>query len=101
MDKKDESFADFQITELVPDKKVVWKVTDSYLVWFNDKKEWNGTEVVFEISKKENATQIDFTHVGLVPGVECYDACEAGWNEHIIQSLTKFINEGVGHPRQL
>jgi hypothetical protein len=92
------TFVDFTISELVPNKKVVWKVTDCNLDWITNKKEWNGTEVVFEISEKNNATQIDFTHVGLVPGVECYSDCEAGWTGHVTGSLVKFMNEGVGMP---
>ena len=93
-----ETFVDFQISEFAPEKKVVWKVADCNLHWINNKKEWNGTNVVFELSKKENATQIDFTHIGLVPGVECYNDCELGWTGHITQSLVKFINEGKGMP---
>jgi hypothetical protein len=93
-----ETFVDFQISELVPNKKVVWKVTDCNLHWIKDKKEWNGTEVVFEISEKKNSTQMDFTHVGLVPKVECYKDCEAGWNTHITESLMRFVNEGKGMP---
>ncbi len=93
-----ETFVDFQISELVPDKKIVWKVTDCNLHWIKNKKEWNGTEVVFELSDKKNSTQIDFTHIGLVPGIECYKDCEAGWTEHITESLVKFINEGKGMP---
>jgi hypothetical protein len=82
----------------VTNKKVVWKVTDCNLHWINNKKEWNGTEVVFEISEKKNSTQMDFTHVGLFPGVECYKDCEVGWNEHVGDSLLKVINEGQGMP---
>ncbi len=93
-----DTFVDFQISEFVPEKKVVWKVTNCNLHWINNKKEWNGTDVVFELSEKENATQIDFTHVGLVPGVECYNDCEVGWNGHLTQSLVRFINEGKGRP---
>jgi hypothetical protein len=92
------TFVDFKISELVPCKKVVWKVTDCNLHWINNKKEWNGTEVVFKISGKNKSTQIDFTHVGLVPGVECYEDCEVGWDGHITNSLVKFINEGIGMP---
>jgi hypothetical protein len=92
------TYVDFQISELIPNKKVVWKVKDCNLDWIEAKKEWKGTEVVFEISKKGNATQIDFTHVGLVPGVECYNDCEAGWNGHLTNSLVNFINEGKGMP---
>jgi hypothetical protein len=93
-----ETFVDFQISELVPNKKVVWKITDCNLHWIKTKKEWNNTEVVFEISAENNKTKIDFTHVGLVPGVECYKDCEEGWNGHVTGSLVKFINEGKGMP---
>lgn len=93
-----ETFVEFKVSELVPNKKVVWKVTDCNLHWINNKKEWNNTEVVFEISEKENDTQINFTHIGLVPGVECYSDCEVGWNGHLKNSLVKFINEGKGMP---
>ena len=92
------TWVDFRITELIPAKKVVWQVTDCNLQWINNKKEWNDTEVVFEISKKKNVAQIDFTHVGLIPSFECYKDCETGWTEHVTDSLVKFINEGKGMP---
>ncbi len=94
------TFVDFQITELVPNRKLVWKVTDCYLPWLEDKKEWNNTQVVFELSEEKDKTKIDFTHIGLVPGMECYNVCEEGWNGHITNSLVKFINEGKGMPKQ-
>ena len=92
------TFVDFQISELVPGKKVVWKVTDCNLDWIKTKKEWNGTEVVFEISGKGNTSEINFTHIGLVPGVECYSDCEVGWTGHITNSLVNLINTGKGQP---
>ena len=92
------TFVDFQIKELVPNKKVVWQVTDCHLDWINNKKEWNDTEVVFEVLEKENATQILFTHIGLVPEVECYTDCEVGWTGHITNSLVMLITEGKGMP---
>ena len=95
------AFVDFVVSELVPSKKVVWKVTDCYLPWFKDKKEWNNTEVVFQLSEDDpvarGKTKIDFTHIGLVPEVECYEVCEKGWNGHI-STLETFINEGKGLP---
>lgn len=87
------SFVDFVVSEFLPGKKVIWKVTDCYLPWFQDKKEWNNTEVVFELAEEEDKTKVDFTHIGLVPEVECYDVCEKGWNGHI-HNLEQFINEG-------
>jgi hypothetical protein len=98
------SFVDFIVSELIPDKKIVWKVTDCYLPWFRDTKEWNKTEVVFQLSEESpddtigrSSTKIDFTHIGLVPEVECYDVCEKGWNGHI-NTLDQLINEGKGLP---
>jgi len=93
-----DTFVDFLISELVPNKKVVWKVTDCNLHWINAKKEWVNTEVVFEISPENNQSKIDFTHIGLVPSVECYEDCEVGWTGHVTTSLVSFINTGKGQP---
>lgn len=92
------TWVDFEITEMIPDKKVVWKVTDCNLQWINNKKEWNGTDVVFDISTSNNSTQIDFTHSGLIPACECYNDCKVGWTEHVTESLVQYINEGTGMP---
>jgi Activator of Hsp90 ATPase homolog 1-like protein len=93
-----ETYVDFVISEIVPDKKVVWKVLDCNLHWIKAKKEWTDTEVVFEISSQNNKSKIDFTHVGLVPGVECYNDCEVGWTGHLTKSLVSLMNQGKGMP---
>ncbi|HSZ85716.1 MAG TPA: SRPBCC domain-containing protein [Puia sp.] len=93
-----ETFVTFKLIEVVPDKKVVWLVTDCYLHWLSDKKEWMNTKVFFEISEKNGSTKIDMTHVGLTPEVECYKDCKQGWDGHIKQSLYKLITEGKGMP---
>jgi len=89
------AFVDFVITEILPNKKMVWKVSDCHLHWFQDKKEWNNTELVFQLTEENGKTRIDITHVGLVPQLECYEVCEKGWNGHI-STLERFINEGRG-----
>jgi uncharacterized protein YndB with AHSA1/START domain len=93
-----ETFVTFKLIEVVPDEKVVWLVTDSYLHWINNKKEWMNTKIVFEISDKNGSTKIDMTHVGLVPESECYNDCKKGWDGHIKQSLYKFVTVGKGMP---
>ncbi|HWZ35965.1 MAG TPA: hypothetical protein VNW51_07370, partial [Mucilaginibacter sp.] len=62
------------------------------------KKEWNGTRVVWDITPIGNATEIVMTHIGIVPGSECYNVCSAGRTEHIKSSLCKLLSEGVGLP---
>lgn len=84
--------------EVVPDKKIVWLVTDSSIHWLKDKTEWSGTKVVWEASSAKGTTTIDMTHVGLVPEVECYDDCNEGWNFYVGKSLFKFLTENKGLP---
>jgi uncharacterized protein YndB with AHSA1/START domain len=60
-----------KITEFVPGNKVVWHVSDSHLNFVKDKTEWTGTDIVFEITRKNDKTELRFTHVGLVPAFEC------------------------------
>ncbi len=87
-----------KITEFVPGKKVVWRVTDSRLNFVKDKTEWTGTEVVFEIARKGNKTEVRFTHVGLVPKFECYGGCSGAWGFLINDSLRNLIKTGKGQP---
>jgi hypothetical protein len=93
-----ETFITMKIVELVPDKKIVWHVTDCYKHWLKDKKEWKDTKMNWKISSKKGATQITFTHIGLVPGLECYDGCENAWGQYIKGSLLKLLTKGKEVP---
>jgi hypothetical protein len=93
-----ETFVTFEITEFVPGKRVVWQVTDCYLHWINDKTEWNGTSILWEVTPEGDGVRVDMTHRGLVPDAECFEDCQTGWNHHIGESLLKYLNESVGMP---
>ena len=53
--------ATFKITEFVPGKKVVWHVLDNSFNFTQDKNEWIGNDMVFEIAKKGDKTEVHFT----------------------------------------
>ena len=68
-----------KVTELVPGKKVVWHVSDAHLGFVENKSEWKGTDIVFDIAKNGDKTEVRFTHKGLVPAYECYNNCSNAW----------------------
>jgi hypothetical protein len=89
-----------KIVEFVPGKKVVWRVVDAELNFVKDKTEWNGTDVVFEIARKGDKTELRFTHFGLVPAFECYGGCSGAWGFYINDSLRSLITTGEGEPNK-
>jgi len=97
---KDLHFSTQKITEFVPGKKVVWHVSDSRLNFVKDKSEWNGTDIVFDIARKDDKTELRFTHVGLVPALECYEDCSGAWGSYVKDSLRSLITTGKGQPEK-
>lgn len=89
-----------KITEFVPGKKVVWHTTDSHISFVENKTEWNGTDIVFEINKQGDKTELRFTHVGLVPAIACYGDCSGAWGFYIDTSLRDLITTGKGQPTE-
>lgn len=87
-----------RVTELEVARRVVWKVVASELSFVSEPAEWTGSEIIFEITPKPGGTELQFTHVGLLPDVECYDACSAGWIHYIGGSLHSLITTGAGLP---
>ncbi len=84
-----------KITEFIPGKKVVWDVLESSLNFIKDKSEWKGTQITFELTKKGDTTEVRFTHIGLIPNIECFSACSNAWGSLINGSLRSLIATGV------
>ena len=91
-------YSNQKLVEFVPNKKLVWLVTDSHLNWIKDKQEWTNTKISFEIISKGTYTQLIFTHIGLVPELECYNDCRKGWDLYIKDSLFRLLTSGKGLP---
>ncbi len=82
------------VTELVPGKRVAWQVVEGMLSFVEDKTEWVGTTITFDIGRKDGKTEVVFTHEGIAPAVECYDTCSDAWTSLIRGSLKQLIESG-------
>jgi Activator of Hsp90 ATPase homolog 1-like protein len=97
---KDVHHCEMKLIEVVPHKKIVWLVVDNYFNFTEDKTEWKGTKVMFEITPRGATTEIRFTHQGLVPEYQCFDVCSNAWGSYINGSLHSLIATGKGKPNQ-
>jgi hypothetical protein len=52
----------------------------------------------FEISQSNGETQLQVTHLGLVPEYECFEICREAWTNYITKSLRNLIMTGNGEP---
>jgi len=87
-----------QVTALVPGERIAWRVVDGHLSFVKRKGEWKGTEVVFDISRKGGKTEVRFTHHGLSPACECFEACSGGWEAFVNGNLRRWIATGQVQP---
>lgn len=72
-----------KMTELIPNKRVAWQVSESNLTFLTDTTEWLNTHISFDIATENNQTKVTFTHTGLVPTLECYNNCSQGWTKYL------------------
>ena len=86
------------VMEAIPGKTVVWRVLDNYFSFTRDETEWKDTDIVFDIRNKDGLTEVTFTHRGLVPSYECFEACSQGSRMYVEGSLRDLIMTGQGRP---
>lgn len=89
-----------KLTEVQPGKKMVWQVLDNYFKFTEDKTEWIGNTIIFDITEKEGQTEVRFTQKGLTPADECYDICSSAWTGYLHESLRPLIETGKGFPNE-
>ena len=87
-----------KITEFIPGRRVTWHVSRSKINFVKDKDEWTGTDMVFDIGRKDGQTELRFTHRGLVPILQCYEGCSGAWDTYVGNSLRDLITTGKARP---
>ncbi|GAB2522372.1 SRPBCC family protein [Nocardia heshunensis] len=92
---------EIELTEVVPDRRVVWLIKDNWMNFVEDKTEWVNNEIHFDITETEGGTELRFTQIGLVPAYECHDVCSPAWTFYVTESLRDLVETGVGRPGQL
>jgi hypothetical protein len=82
-----------RITEASPER-VVWHVDDAHLSFVADPGEWIGSDIVFDLAPTDGGTAVVFTHRGLTPAAECFEACSSAWAFYIGGSLRRLLAGG-------
>jgi uncharacterized protein YndB with AHSA1/START domain len=87
-----------RVAEATPGTKVVWTVLENHFSFVDDQDEWLGTDVVFELTPRDLGTVVTVTHVGLVPGLECYEVCSGAWSHHLDVGLRAMLTGETPEP---
>ena len=87
------------VADAAPCHSLIWHVTEAFhdLQMLNDKEEWLGTNIIWQLDEQKNGTLVTFTHNGLVPSLHCYQICQSGW-QHYLASLQAYLESGQGDP---
>ena len=84
----DSHYSKNKVVELVPDKKVVWLVTESTRK--TDNFDWTGTKMIFELTPQGDHTRLQFTYDGIILDAE-YERLAQICDIVIMERLYKFI----------
>lgn len=96
----DDSHKTFCVEDLAPGERVIWKCIDSHLalVGLRDPSEWSGTNLRWEIERRNGLSILKLSHEGLSEKLECFEVCKAGWAQYINVSLLALLNGKPGQP---
>ncbi|KAA1421342.1 SRPBCC domain-containing protein [Nocardioides humilatus] len=82
---------EFEVEELEPGKRVVWRFTGG-------PEEWLGTRAQFELTEADGGfTILNFGHLGWAEEVEFLHHCSTKWATYLL-SLKQLVETGSGAP---
>jgi hypothetical protein len=93
-----ETFSTFVVSELIPDRRIVWLTKDCNLHFLRDKQEWKDTQIVWEFQEGDEGVRLTMTHVGLNETKECFTDCTGGWDHYVKRSLFDLLTKEKGQP---
>jgi uncharacterized protein YndB with AHSA1/START domain len=82
----------FNVTELKPGKRVVWKSPQG-----QGADQWEGTEIAFDLSTDAKQTYIQFRHSGWKESTDFQGHCSMRWAVFLL-SLKDVMERGKGRP---
>ena len=87
------------VSEAFPNRSLVWKVVEANhdLEDLTKKDEWKETTIKWEIAENKTGSKVTLTHHGLLPALECFEICQAGWG-YFLGSLKDYLETGKGYP---
>ncbi len=87
------------VSEANPNRSLIWEVVEANhdLDNLSKKDEWKGTTIKWEIVENKNGSKVTLIHQGLVPKLECFEICQAGWH-YFLESLKDYLETGKGTP---
>ena len=86
-----------QVSRLIPGRLIELECIEANHIYEGApdtiREEWIGTTLIWELEEVEEQTRIGFVHQGLVPKLDCYEICEAGWDHYFVNELQQYLNK--------
>ncbi len=84
----------FRLDKLEPPREMRWACVEQHDGNLAEPDEWLGTTLSFRFCDEGDETRLDFVHHGIVPELDCFEACEGGWNFFLRRSLRQLVELG-------
>ena len=98
LDWSDADFVEFEVEVAERPTAMRWRCVAQHDRNLPEVDEWVGTVLTFRITPSDGGSRLQFEHEGLMPALECYGACERGWDFFLRRSVRQLIATGSGLP---